>query len=592
MIPLYGEYFGLTSQPFSVSPDPKFLYPSPSHREGLAQLTYGIRARRGFVVLTGEVGTGKTTLIHSLLQQLDDGRTHIAFVFTLVTSMKDLLRSVCEDFGLIPLSESQKDLHDYLAQLNQFLLESYRKGDNVALVVDEAQNLSPEVLEGVRLLSNFETSEDKVLQILLVGQPELSARLNRPELRQLKQRIALRYHLSPLNLGEVKEYIAKRLEIAGGRAAIFPAKTIDAVHAYSGGIPRLINILCDNGMLTAYAMGRQSVEVGMIEEIARDLNLSVGPGRSAAADAEIIPIKLWEASPPAPAEKSSKVADTAGVKTQPDQPFPAKPQPVAKPAENETRPSPVGPAPAPKPEIPPEVEKAPALTKPAPDSKTEIPPAPTSNPETKPVIDVTPPSSIQTEPVSKPAEEMPPASVSPTPPPKPEIAPAPISKPPPAEAAPSPPKPEPFFKPLDQNMRPFTMGPSPAPKPPVAEEPKSAVSTAKTISPGEPRKTPSPLPAPPTFTARASEPRLEAVPTKSFSLMISALTEAMGPMAPLVVREQVDAMGESLQAFPKHKLRRLVEVASREILSDALRADFMNLMSGEIRAIHHGKEDR
>ncbi|MGH7766329.1 MAG: ExeA family protein, partial [Candidatus Binatia bacterium] len=231
MVPLYGEYFGLTSQPFSVSPDPKFLYPSPSHREGLAQLTYGIRARRGFVVLTGEVGTGKTTLIHSLLQQLHDGHTHFAFVFTLVTSLKDLLRFVCEDFGLVSLSDGQKDMHDYLAQLNQFLLESYRKGDNVALVIDEAQNLAPEVLEGVRLLSNFETSEDKVLQILLVGQPELSARLNRPELRQLKQRIALRYHLNPLSLGEVKEYIAKRLEVAGGRASIFPTKTVEAVHA-------------------------------------------------------------------------------------------------------------------------------------------------------------------------------------------------------------------------------------------------------------------------------------------------------------------------------------------------------------------------
>ncbi|HEY3303956.1 MAG TPA: AAA family ATPase [Candidatus Binatia bacterium] len=535
MIPLYGEYFGLTSQPFSVSPDPKFLYPSPSHREGLAQLTYGITARRGFVVLTGEVGTGKTTLIHSLLQQLHDGHTHFAFVFTLVTSLKDLLRSVCEDFGLVPLSDGQKDLHDYLAQLNQFLLESYRKGDNVALVIDEAQNLSPEVLEGVRLLSNFETSEDKVLQILLVGQPELSARLNRPELRQLKQRIALRYHLNPLNLGEVKEYIAKRLEIAGGRASIFPAKTVEAVNAYSGGVPRLINILCDNGMLTAYALGKRSVEVGMIEETARDLNLAILPGRSAAADAEIIPIKLWEASPPTPAERSSNVTDVVEVKVQADaarEPPSTKSEPVFKPE--------IEPIPAPKPEVPP------AASAPEP-----------------PAADVEP-SFIVLEPVFKP-------EIEPVPAPKPEAPPAAY------DVEPSM-KPEPVFKPAEAHAQPTLVRPAPAPKQPIAEELKRAVSGH-------------PVP-PPNSAARAGESKMETVPPRSLSFMISALTEAMGPMAPLVVREQIDAMGESLQAFPKQKLRRLVEVTSREILSETLRDDFVSLMSEEIRTMHPGKEER
>jgi len=500
MIPLYGEYFGLTSQPFSVSPDPKFLYPSPSHREGLAQLTYGIRARRGFVVLTGEVGTGKTTLIHSLLQQRAVGHTHIAFVFTLVTSLKDLLRSVCEDFGLIPLSDGQKDLHEYLSRLNQFLLESYRKGDNVALVIDEAQNLSPEVLEGVRLLSNFETSEDKVLQILLVGQPELSARLNRPELRQLKQRIALRYHLSPLNLSEVKEYIAKRLEISGGRASIFPTKTIEAVHAYSGGIPRLINILCDNGMLTAYALGKQSVEVGMIEETARDLNLTLAPGRSAAADAETVPIKLWEVSPPAPAEINFKTGPV-------EEP---KPQAVA-----DAKPVSMNPDLTPKPA--------------GADVEAIIP--------------------IKYRQASPPAEK------------NSKVGEFLEMKPQPAS-----------------NAAPLLTRPASSPQPPAQEEPKKADR--------------GPSNAPPNFAARTGEAKVETVPSRSLSRMISALTEAMGPMAPLIVREQIDAMGESLQAFPKQKLRRLVEVASREILSDTLRDDFMSLMSEEIRAIHHGKEDR
>jgi general secretion pathway protein A len=503
MIPLYGEYFGLSSQPFSVSPDPKFLYPSPSHREGLAQLTYGIRARRGFVVLTGEVGTGKTTLIHSLLQQLNDGHTHIALVFTLVTTMKDLLRSVCEDFGIIPLGDGQRDMHDYLAQLNQFLLDCYRKGDNVALVVDEAQNLSPEVLEGVRLLSNFETSEDKVLQILLVGQPELSARLNRPELRQLKQRVALRYHLSPLTLAEVKEYIAKRLEIAGGRAEIFPVKTIHAVHAYSGGIPRLVNILCDNGMLTAYALGKHSVEVGMIEETARDLNLTQAPVRSAPSDAGIIPIKFWGARR-APAEKNSGAADDVETKKQPDEPSPVKPAPIFKP---------------------------------------EIVPAPVAESEVRPA----------SAPVPEPEIQPAPAPVEPL-----STKPEPAAVRPEAEAQPA--------------AQPFLAKPAPAPEPPAAEQAPKVEKVQ---------------PVPPVNSAtRAGGSKSETVPPKSFSVMIAALTEAMGPMAPLVVRDHVDAMGESLQAFPKHKLRRLVEVASREILSDVSRNEFMNLMSEEISALH------
>ena len=500
MIPLYGEYFGLTSQPFSVSPDPKFLYRSPSHREGLAQLTYGIKARRGFVVLTGEVGTGKTTLIHSLLQQLDDGHTHTAFVFTFVTSPKDLLRSVCEDFGLISISDGQKDMHDYLAQLNQFLLESYRKGDNVALVIDEAQNLSPEVLEGVRLLSNFETSQDKVLQIILVGQPELAARLNQPELRQLKQRVALRYHLNPLNLGEVREYIAKRLEIAGGRASIFPAQTVDAVHAYSGGIPRLINILCDNGMLTAYALSKPSVEVGMIEETAHDLNLSVVTGKSAAADAETVPIKLWEVSPPAPAEinfKTGPVEEPKAHAVADVKPVPMNPDLIPKPAGADVEAI-----------IPIKYRQA----------------------------------SPSAEKNSKVGEFL-------------ELKPQPASNPAPL----------------------WTMRASSL-KPPAQEEPKKADR--------------GPSSAPQNYALRTGPSRMGTVPSRSFALMISALTEAMGPMAPLIVREQIVAMGESLESFPKQKLGQLVAVTSREILSETLKNHFVSLMSEEIRAINHGKEER
>ena len=272
MLPIYCEHFGLTREPFNITPDPSFLYLSESHKEALAQLVYGIKSRRGFVVLTGEVGTGKTTLIHSLLEELN-GSAKTALIFNMIVSRKDLLRYVCEKFGLVTDQESEKDAHDYLSLLERFLLDAYRKGSNVALIIDEAQNLPTEVLENVRLLSNFETTRDKLLQILLVGQPELSSRLNAAELRQIKQRVALRHHLNPLNLSECRYYIAKRLEIAGGDISLLTPEAVWAVYSYSGGIPRLINILCDNGLLTAYALRKKSVETAMIVEIARDLQL-------------------------------------------------------------------------------------------------------------------------------------------------------------------------------------------------------------------------------------------------------------------------------------------------------------------------------
>ena len=276
MLPIYCGHFGLTREPFNITPDPNFLYMSVSHREALAQLVYGIKARRGFVVLTGEVGTGKTTMIQCLLDELNS-TTKTALIFNMVVSPKDLLRYVCEKFGLVAHHESLKEIHDYVSLLERFLLESYRKGENVALIIDEAQNLSTEVLENVRLLSNFETAQDKLLQILLVGQPELGARLNASELRQIKQRVALRHHLTPLSYADCEKYIAKRLEIAGGSISLFGPKAIDAVHKYSGGIPRLVNIICDNALLTVYALRKDKVEAGMIAEVAQDLQLTVSP---------------------------------------------------------------------------------------------------------------------------------------------------------------------------------------------------------------------------------------------------------------------------------------------------------------------------
>ncbi|MGH7795349.1 MAG: ExeA family protein [Candidatus Binatia bacterium] len=264
----------MTRAPFNVTPDPSFLYLSAGHKEALAQLIYGIRTRRGLVVLTGEVGTGKTTLIQSLLEQINDGHTRCALLFGLAGSPQDLLRSLCQEFGLISPLEKHKETPEYLTLLNRFLFDSYQNGDNVVVIIDEAQNLPAEVLERARLLSNFETKQDKLLQIVLVGQPELSERLNEPELRQLKQRVALRHHLSFLNFSECKEYIAKRLEISGAAASLFSEGAIQAVGNYSEGIPRLINIICDNGLLSAYVLRKPSVDQAMIDEIAQDLHLT------------------------------------------------------------------------------------------------------------------------------------------------------------------------------------------------------------------------------------------------------------------------------------------------------------------------------
>jgi len=279
MLPVYSTFFRLKEAPFNITPDPAFLFGSASHREGLAQLRYGIEGRRGFIVLTGEVGTGKTTLIQALLCELGDEIT-TALIFSVITSPVDLLRYVCEEFKLVEPSDGIRDIHDYICFLNNFLLKEYRCGRSVALIIDEAQNLPPEVLESLRLLSNFETTKDKLLQILLVGQPELNERLNKQELRQLRQRITLRHHLRPLTLGECQQYIAGRLRCAGATSIIFVADAIEAVYQYSAGIPRLINVICDNSLISAYAVGRCEVTAQIVEEVARDLCLLNGAALS------------------------------------------------------------------------------------------------------------------------------------------------------------------------------------------------------------------------------------------------------------------------------------------------------------------------
>ncbi len=266
--------FGFTRDPFNLTPDPSFLYLGAGHREALAQLEYGIKARKGFVLLTGEVGTGKTTLIRALLERLE-GSAQTAFVYNTVVNSRDLLRYICEDFGIMAYEEDHREIHDYLTVLNRFLLESYRRGENVVLIIDEAQNLSAEVLESVRLLTNFETSRDKLLQILMVGQPELRVKLDLSELRQLKQRIAVRHHLGPLRFVECQEYIETRIKISGGSPGVITPQALEIIYFCSGGIPRLVNILCDNGLWMAQSLGKRQVDEPMIRSAAAALDLSL-----------------------------------------------------------------------------------------------------------------------------------------------------------------------------------------------------------------------------------------------------------------------------------------------------------------------------
>ena len=269
---LYKEHFGLRQEPFNITADPAFLYLSRSHREALAQLSYGIKARKGFVVLTGEVGTGKTTLINGLLDELDSD-TRTALIFSHIANPFDLLRYTCNEFGLKSAPHSRNDFYEYLALLNDYLYESYRSGNNCALIIDEAQNLSSEVLESVRLLSNFETSKDKLLQILLVGQPELSQRLNSQELRQLKQRVTVRYQLRSLTLKECQAYISSRLQVAGGDPLLFTPSAVELIYSYSAGIPRVINVICDGALMTAYRLRKTYIDDTLIRQVAEDLQI-------------------------------------------------------------------------------------------------------------------------------------------------------------------------------------------------------------------------------------------------------------------------------------------------------------------------------
>jgi general secretion pathway protein A len=273
---MYNAFYGLKEKPFNLTPDPRFIYFTEKHCEGLANLVYGIRERKGFLVLSGEVGTGKTTLINALLDTFERTGVLSAFIFNPILTTNEFFEYLLADFNLKCDARSKAQT---LIAINSLLLERYRLGKITVLIIDEAQNLSAEILEEVRLLTNLETCNEKLLQIVLVGQPELSLKLNSSELRQLKQRISLRCTLEPLTLAETYDYIRTRMEIAGlPNQQIFSDKAISEVHRCSGGIPRLINVICDNALLTGYACDSKEIGVDIVSEVSEDLELSAGYG--------------------------------------------------------------------------------------------------------------------------------------------------------------------------------------------------------------------------------------------------------------------------------------------------------------------------
>ena len=269
---MYESFYNLKEKPFNLTPDPRFIYFTEKHCEALANLVYGIRERKGFMVLSGEVGTGKTTLLNALLDTLDRTGILSAFIFNPLLSTMEFFEYLASDLNLRGEFRSKSQI---LIKLNNMLLERYRQGKPTVLIVDEAQKLSTEVLEEIRLLTNLETASEKLLQIVLSGQPELSLKLNTPELRQLKQRISLRCNLDPLTLAETREYINTRMEIAGvPKQQAFPEATVSEIYRLSGGIPRLINTICDNALLIGYATETKTIGLDIIQEISTDLELS------------------------------------------------------------------------------------------------------------------------------------------------------------------------------------------------------------------------------------------------------------------------------------------------------------------------------
>ncbi|NVE00424.1 ExeA family protein [Massilia sp. BJB1822] len=270
---MYTQFFQLKQSPFSIAPDPRYLFMSERHREALAHLLYGVGSGGGFVLLTGEIGAGKTTVCRCFMEQIP-ANCKLAYIFNPKLTVEELLLSVCDEFGIVlpPQGTGAVSVKGYVDAINAYLLASHAQGKNNVLIIDEAQNLSPEVLEQLRLLTNLETSERKLLQIILIGQPELRAMLARPELEQLAQRVIARYHLGSLSVDEVGSYVRHRLAVAGSAGASpFGTKLMAAIHRLSKGVPRRVNLLCDRALLGAYVEGKAQVTRQILSKAAQEV---------------------------------------------------------------------------------------------------------------------------------------------------------------------------------------------------------------------------------------------------------------------------------------------------------------------------------
>lgn len=265
---IYQEFYRLKEAPFNVTSDPNFLFFSRHHKEAFSHFQYGIKERKGFLQITGEIGSGKTTLCRALLDALDQ-KTKSAFILNPNLSALQLLKAILADFGIVSKSRIRADL---METLNQFMIQQLTEGCNIVVIIDEAQNLSPAVLEQIRMLSNLETHKEKLVQIALVGQPELRKKLEDPSLRQLRQRIGVRYHILPLEEDEVGSYIQHRLTVAGSNGRIhFVPKTVELIYRYSKGIPRLINMACDKCLLAGYVYEVYTITPDMAKRCLREL---------------------------------------------------------------------------------------------------------------------------------------------------------------------------------------------------------------------------------------------------------------------------------------------------------------------------------
>jgi general secretion pathway protein A len=303
---MYKSFFGLRDFPFGTSPDPRFLYLMPQIREALACLQYGIAARKGFVVMTGEVGTGKTTLLKTVLGTFANERVSSAFVFNPRLDVLDFLEFVLIDFGVTPTTRTKSGM---LQQLNHWLIERYRSHGLCVIVVDEAQNLSWELLEEIRLLTNLETSSEKLLQIVLSGQPELENTLRDPKVRQLRQRVSLWCKTRPLTAEQTQAYVAERLRIAGASETLFSPEASEMVHRYSQGIPRVINLICEHAMISAYVEQVKHIPARIVESVSVELELDRGtfvlPNGAASGAAENSPSITGQSETDFPPEQPS-----------------------------------------------------------------------------------------------------------------------------------------------------------------------------------------------------------------------------------------------------------------------------------------------